>query len=57
MELEDYKDEDLLNSIEAELAKATNEWRCAQGDLEKINSRLRFCLLALHIIKQRKVNR
>jgi hypothetical protein len=57
MDLKDYSDKDLLQSIEAEIAKATNELRCLQGDAEKIASRLRFSLLALHVIKDRKEQR
>jgi len=52
-DIDDYTDTQLLQSIEAEIAKATNEVRCLQGDADKINSRLRFALLALHIIKNR----
>lgn len=55
MEVKDYSDSELLQSIEAELAKCTNELRCLQGDADKINSRLRFALLALHVIKDRKI--
>jgi hypothetical protein len=54
MNLEDYSDEDLVKSMEAELAKALNEMRCAQGDLDKINSRIRFALAVLHTIKDKK---
>lgn len=57
MNLEDYSEDDLLKSIEAELAKALNEMRCAQGDLDKINSRVRFALVALHTIKDKKEQR
>lgn len=51
MELEDYSNEDLIKSLEAEIAKSLGELRCAQGDLNKINGRLKFALAALHIIK------
>lgn len=57
MDLKDYSNEQLIVSIEAEIAKSTNELRCLQGDAEKIASRLRFALLALHIIKDRKDQR
>jgi hypothetical protein len=36
--------EELHLSILAELAKTSNELRCAKGDLEKISSRLSFLL-------------
>lgn len=55
MDIKDYTDKELLQSLEAEIAKASNELRCLQGDAEKISSRLRFALLALHVIKDRKV--
>ena len=56
MDLQRYTDEELVQSIEAEIAKALNELRCLQGDADKINGRLRFALAALHTIKDRKVN-
>jgi len=54
MELQDYSDEQLLRSIEAELAKSLNELKCLQGDADKISARLKFTLAALHIIKGKK---
>ena len=46
MELLDKKtDKELLESILAEVAKATNEIRCAQGDLAKAQSRMSFALV------------
>jgi len=53
-ELEDYTEQELIQSIEAELAKSMNELRCAQGDLSKSNGRLRFALAALYAIKNNK---
>ena len=57
MDLERYTDDELLQSIEAEVAKALNELRCLQGDADKINGRLRFALAATHAIKDRKDQR
>jgi len=54
MELEDYTNEDLLKSIEAEIAKSLGELRCAQGDINKISGRLKFALAALHTIKSKQ---
>jgi hypothetical protein len=54
MELEDHKPEDLMKALEAELSKALNELRCLQGDADKINGRIRFCLACLHILKGKK---
>jgi hypothetical protein len=54
MDLEDYSDEDLLKSLEAEVAKSLNEIRSAQGDIDKIKGRLRFALAVIHILKEPK---
>lgn len=54
MKLEDYSNEELLNSLEAEVAKALNELRCLQGDADKVGARLKFSLAVLHTIKDRK---
>lgn len=52
--LDDYKRDELLESLEAEVAKSLGELKCAQGDLDKINGRLRFALAVIHIIKGKK---
>jgi hypothetical protein len=52
--LEDYKRDELLESLEAEVAKSLGELKCAQGDLDKINGRLRFALAVIHILKDKK---
>ena len=57
MDLKDHNTEDLIKSIEAELAKALNELRCLQGDADKVNGRIRFALACLHIIKDKKEQR
>ena len=57
MELKDLSTEDLLKSLEAEIAKALAEIKCSQGDLDKANARLRFSLAVLHTIKDRKEER
>jgi hypothetical protein len=54
MQLEDYNNRDLLKSLEAECAKALNEIKTAQNDIDKANSRLRFILAVIHILKQRE---
>jgi hypothetical protein len=53
MDLRQYSREDLIKSLEAEIAKSLSEVKNAQGDLDKINSRLRFALAVLHTIKQK----
>jgi hypothetical protein len=54
MDLNDYSREDLLKSLEAEVAKSMGELRCLQGDAVKISSRLKFALAVLHILKDKK---
>ena len=44
---------DIVDSLIAESAKALNEVRHAQDDLDKADSRLRFILAALHNLKMR----
>lgn len=44
---------DLLTSLVAETAKAMNEVRHAQEDLDKADSRLRFILAVIHNLKDR----
>jgi hypothetical protein len=54
IDLEDLTRKDLLESLEAEVAKSLNELAHARGDLDKINGRLRFALSAIHILKDKK---
>ena len=54
MDLRNYSDEDLLKSLIAEIAKALSEVKNAQGDLDKINSRLRFALAVIHILNNKE---
>jgi len=46
--LDNKSNEDLLKSLLAEAAKASNELRCAQSDLNKISSRLNFTLMLIN---------
>ena len=55
MDLRDYSEEDLIKSLEAEIAKSLAEVKNAQGDLDKIRGRLKFALVVLHIIKDKTV--
>jgi len=57
MRLEEYSQDELLLSIEAEIAKSLNELRCLQGDADKISARLKFAMATLHIIKDQKETR
>ena len=50
----DNKTEDeIFRSIEAELAKALAELRCAKRDLEQAEVRMKFALATIHYLKQR----
>lgn len=46
--LQDKNQEDILVSLLSELAKSTNELRCARQDVEKAQNRLRFCVAAIN---------
>lgn len=43
--LDKKSDQEILKSLVAETAKAQNEVRCAQKDLQKAQSRLNFVLV------------
>ena len=47
-------DKELIQSLIAEIAKATNEIKCAKGDIDKAQSRIRFCNLVLHTLIERQ---
>jgi hypothetical protein len=53
MNFNDLGHSDVIDSLIAETAKAINETRHAQDDLQKADSRLRFVLAALHNLKMR----
>jgi hypothetical protein len=53
--LENKSDQAILESILAEIAKSTNEIRCASGDIQKANSRMTFAIAAInHLINRQK---
>jgi hypothetical protein len=52
--LDDKTDLELLQSLLAEMAKANNEIRCAQSDLQKAQNRLRFLLLLANTLIERQ---
>ena len=55
MDMLDKKTEsELLESILAEAAKAQNEIKCAHSDIEKAQSRLRFCTVLIHKLIDRQ---
>jgi hypothetical protein len=51
--LDSKTDKELLQSVLAELAKTSNELRCAKQDIDKITSRLSFLL----VVTNKLINR
>lgn len=54
VDLQKYNDQQLRESMTAEVAKSINECKCALGDLDKLASRLRFLLVVLQELKNRE---
>lgn len=55
MDIVDKKtDQELLASLLAEVAKASNEIKCAQADLAKAQSRLSFVLVLTNTLIKRQ---
>jgi hypothetical protein len=52
--LKNKTDQDILASILAEIAKSTNEIRCASGDIAKAQGRMTFAIAALNELINRK---
>lgn len=52
--LHNKTDHELIQSVLAEIAKATNELRCARTDLQKATGRLSFCIAAANELIDRK---
>jgi hypothetical protein len=53
MVFDDKTDSEIFRSIEAEVAKALSETRCAKKDLEQSEVRMKFALATIHYLKQR----
>ena len=54
MDLVDSKsDQEILQSMLAELAKSKAELQCARNDLDKMNSRLSFSIVLVNRLIQR----
>ena len=53
MIFDDKTDDEIFRSIEAELAKALAEMRCAKKDLDQAEVRMKFALATVHYLKQR----
>ena len=47
--------QEILKSLEGEIARAQNEIRCAKGDLDKAQGRLQFSLSALKHLNDRDI--
>lgn len=55
MDILDSKTTDaLLQSMVGEIAKARNEIRCAEADIQKANSRIGFLLVVAHKLIERQ---
>ena len=52
--LDNKTDKQLLESLVAEIAKCTNELKCARGDLEKAQGRIKFLLVLTHELINRQ---
>lgn len=52
--LSDKDSDDLLKSMLAEVAKASNELKCARADLDKATNRLNFTLVLVNELINRK---
>lgn len=47
-------DKELLQSLLAEIAKANNEIKCARGDVDKAQNRIKFATMLLHKLIERQ---
>ena len=47
-------EQELHRSLLAEIAKASNELRCARNDLQKATNRLQFCIAVINDLLDRK---
>lgn len=52
--LDSKTDKELLQSLIAEIAKATNEIKCARGDIDKAQGRIKFLLVLAHTLIERQ---
>lgn len=52
--VDDKTTSELLRSLLAEIAKATNEIRCADADVKKAQNRLSFALVIVNSLIQRQ---
>ena len=52
--LDQKTDKELEQSLLAEVAKASNELKCARQDLDKVSNRLSFLLVVINNLINRK---
>jgi hypothetical protein len=52
--LDDKSDKELLQSLLAEIAKASNELKCARGDIEKAQGRIKFTTMLVNDLIDRQ---
>jgi len=52
--LDKLSENELTQTLIAEIAKATNEIKCDRADIDKAQSRLRFILVVAHELINRK---
>jgi hypothetical protein len=52
--LDNKSDKELLESLIKEVAKATNELKCARGDIDKAQQRLKFLIVLSHTLLNRQ---
>lgn len=54
MIFDDKPTEEVLRSLEGEVAKTLSEIRCAKNDLAQAESRMKFALATIHYLKNRE---
>lgn len=52
--LDKLSDKELIQTLIAEIAKTTNELKCAKADIDKAQSRIRFLLVVAHTLIDRQ---
>ena len=52
--LDTKTDKQLLESLIAEIAKCTNEIKCAKADIDKAQGRIKFMLVLAHTLIERQ---
>lgn len=52
--LDSKTDKQLLESLIAEIAKTTNEVKCAKADIDKAQGRIKFLLVLAHTLIERQ---